>query len=44
MIICLFLAVSFIVLSIVFLSGKGDELIAGYNSLGEEGRQKTNIK
>ncbi len=33
----------FIVLAIVFLSGKGDMLIAGYNTASEEERKKVNI-
>ena len=33
----------FIVLAIVFLTGKGDMLIAGYNTASEEERKKVNI-
>ncbi len=34
----------FIVLGIVILAGKGDFLIAGYNTAGKEKRDKINIK
>lgn len=34
----------FIVLAIVFYLGKGDKLIAGYNTASEEGRKKVNIQ
>ncbi len=33
----------FIVLAIVFILGKGDKLIAGYNTAPEEERKKVNI-
>lgn len=36
-------AVIFIVLAIVFLMGKADMLIAGYNTASEEERKKVNI-
>ena len=36
-------ATLFIVLAVVFLMGKGDKLIAGYNTASEEERQKVNI-
>lgn len=36
-------AVLFIVLAVVFLTGKGDMLIAGYNTASEEGRQEVII-
>ena len=36
-------AAIFIVLAVVFLMGKGDKLIAGYNTASEEERQKVNI-
>ncbi len=39
-----FLAILFLVLAIVFLMGKGDKLIAGYNTASEEERAKVNIK
>ena len=35
--------IAFIVLAIVFLTGKGDMLIAGYNTASEEERQEVNI-
>lgn len=34
----------FIVLAIVFILGKGDKLIAGYNTAPEEERKKVNIQ
>ena len=37
-------AIFFIVLAIVFILGKGDKLIAGYNTASEEERKKVNIK
>lgn len=36
-------SVLFIILAIVFLTGKGDKLIAGYNTASEEERQQVNI-
>lgn len=36
-------AALFIVLAIVFLMGKGDMLIAGYNTASEEEREKVDI-
>jgi len=36
-------AIAFIVLAAVFLMGKGDKLIAGYNTASEEERAKVNI-
>jgi len=38
------LAVLFLVFAIVFLMGKGDKLIAGYNTASEQERAKVNIK
>ena len=38
------IAVLFLVFAIVFLIGKGDKLIAGYNTASEEERAKINIK
>ncbi len=38
------LAVLFLVFAIVFLMGKGDKLIAGYNTASEQERAKINIK
>lgn len=34
----------FIVLAVIFLLGKGDKLIAGYNTASEEERKKVNIQ
>ena len=34
----------FIVLAIVFILGKGDKLIAGYNTASEEERKQINIR
>ncbi len=36
--------VLFLILAVVFLMGKGDKLIAGYNTASEEERQKVNIQ
>lgn len=36
-------SILFIILAIVFLIGKGDKLIAGYNTASEEERQQVNI-
>ena len=36
-------AIPFIILGIVMLLGKGDKLIAGYNTASEEDREKVNI-
>ena len=44
MIVSLLLALLCIVLAIIFLMGKGDNLIAGYNTATEEERQEVNIK
>ena len=38
------IAIPFIVLAIIFLTGKGDYLIAGYNTASEEERKEVNIK
>ena len=40
MILIIVLAIIFIVLAVVFLMGKGDKLIAGYNTASEEEREK----
>ena len=37
------IAALFIVLAVIFLIGKGDKLIAGYNTLSEEERKEINI-
>ena len=44
MIFSVILSIIFIVLAIVFLMGKGDKLIAGYNTASEEEKSKVNIK
>ena len=36
-------AIAFIILAVIFLMGKGDKLIAGYNTASEEELQKVNI-
>ena len=36
-------AAAFLVLAVVFLMGKGDKLIAGYNTASEEERKEVNI-
>ena len=43
MIISISLAILFIVLAVIFLMGKGDKLIAGYNTASDEEKQKVNI-
>jgi len=37
-------AALFVVLAVVFLMGKGDKLIAGYNTASEEERKEVNIR
>ena len=37
-------SILFIVLAIILLMGKGDKLIAGYNTASEEEREKVDIK
>ena len=37
-------SVLFVVLAIIFYLGKGDKLIAGYNTASEEERKKVNIQ
>ena len=44
MVVSTVLAILFIVLALVFLMGKGDILIAGYNTAGEEERKTVNIR
>ena len=36
-------AIAFIVLAVIFLMGKGDKLIAGYNTASEEEKGKVDI-
>lgn len=43
MIIKILLPIIFVVLAVVIVMGKGDKLIAGYNTASEEERQKVNI-
>ena len=44
MIVAIVLIVIMFTLGIVILSGKGDNLIAGYNTASDEERRKVNIK
>jgi di/tricarboxylate transporter len=44
MIFSVIMSIIFIVLAIIFLMGKGDKIIAGYNSASEEEKSKVNIK
>lgn len=44
MIFSVIMSIIFIVLAIIFLMGKGDKLIAGYNTASEEEKSKVNIK
>ena len=44
MIVLIFLAAVLLVMGIVILIGKGDNLIAGYNTASQEERSKYNIK
>ena len=37
------LAILFLVLAVIFLMGKGDKLIAGYNTASEEEKRKVDI-
>ena len=43
MIFIIIFAVAFIVLAVIFLMGKGDKLIAGYNTASEEEKKEVNI-
>ena len=43
MIFSIVISIAFIVLAVVFLMGKGDKLIAGYNTASEEERKEVNI-
>ncbi len=43
MIVSCVLAITFIVLAVIFLMGKGDKLIAGYNTAREEEKRKVDI-
>ena len=44
MIFSVVMSIIFIVLAIIFLMGKGDKFIAGYNTASEEEKSKVNIK
>lgn len=44
MIISIVLGILFLILAVIFLMGKGDKLIAGYNTASEEERHQVNIK
>ena len=44
MIVSIVFAVLFLLLAVVFLMGKGDMLIAGYNTASEEEKKNINIK
>ena len=44
MIVSIVFAVMFLVLAVTFLMGKGDMLIAGYNTASEEERKTIDIK
>ena len=43
MIVSIIFAVMFLVLAVIFLMGKGDKLIAGYNTASEEEKGKVDI-
>ena len=44
MIFSVIMSILFIILAVIFLMGKGDKLIAGYNTASEEEKSKVNIK
>ena len=44
MIVSIVLATVFVVFAVIFLKGKGDKFIAGYNTASEEEKKKVNIK
>lgn len=44
MIVSIILAIVFLIFAIILLMGKGDMLIAGYNTASEEERKKVDIK
>lgn len=44
MISSIIIGIVFIVFAVIILMGKGDKLIAGYNTASEEERQQINIK
>ena len=43
MIISIVFGIAFLILAVIFLMGKGDKVIAGYNTLSEEERKEVNI-
>ena len=43
MIISIVFGIAFLILAVIFLMGKGDKVIAGYNTLSEEERNEVNI-
>lgn len=43
MIFIIIFAVAFVILAVIFLMGKGDKLIAGYNTASEEEKKEINI-
>ncbi len=44
MIFSIVIAIVFLVFAVIFLMGKGDKLIAGYNTASEEEKKKVDIK
>ena len=44
MIVSIVFAIVFLVFAFIFLMGKGDKLIAGYNTASEEEKKRINIK
>ena len=44
MIVSIVLATVFVFFAVIFLMGKGDKFIAGYNTASEEEKKKVNIK
>ena len=44
MIISIVFGIAFLILAVIFLMGKGDKVIAGYNTLSEEERKEVNIQ
>ena len=44
MIVSFVLAIVFLVFAVIFLMGKGDKFIAGYNTASEEEKKKVNVK
>ena len=44
MIFSIVIAILFLIFAVIFLMGKGDRLIAGYNTASEEEKKKVDIK